>query len=132
MRGLESANKRGYSMRAMKLKRLSIALLSGALALAAGAAPLRALPPKAKACCGPSCPEPKPKAPPTCCEISPAQAPASAVAAPAPLLLIVAHIAPEPVVSDTRATFVLSAGSDRAPPQRHRLASSGLSPPSLS
>lgn len=115
----------------MNLKRLSAVLLSATFALVAGARPLAALPPKKMACCGPSCPEPKPKAPPVCCEISPAQAQTGAVAVPAPLLVVIAVLAPEPIRADSQTASVLSSGSDRSPPQRHRLAASGLSPPCL-
>lgn len=115
----------------MNLKRQSAALLSAAFALVMIAQPLAALPPKAKACCGPSCPEPQPKKAPLCCQISPAQATATAIAAPAPILLVVATVASAAPLPDTGGVFVLSSGSDRSPPQRHRLAPSGLSPPSL-
>lgn len=118
-------------MRVMSLKRLSAVLLSATFALMVGARPLAAQPPKKMACCGPSCPEPEPKAPPVCCEIAPARAHTGAVAVPAPLLVVIAGVVPEPILADSRAASVLSPGSDRAPPQRHRLASSGLSPPSL-
>ena len=115
----------------MNLKRLSAALLSAAFALVMVAQPLAALPPKAKACCGPSCPEPQPKKAPACCTISPAQAPAAAVAAPAPVLVVVATVASIAPLPDAGGALVVSSGSDRSPPQRHRLAPSGLSPPSL-
>lgn len=108
-----------------------MALLSAAFALVVAAQPLVAQPPKPKACCGPSCPAPQPKQAPACCQIAPAQAPSTAVAAPAPLFIVVAHVAPQPVLAADQAGVVLSAGSDRSPPQRPRLAHSGLSPPSL-
>lgn len=105
--------------------------MSATFALLVGARPFVAQPPKKMACCGPSCPEPEPKAPPVCCEIAPAQAQTGAVALPAPLLVVIADVAPEPILADSQPASVLSSGSDRSPPQRHRLASSGLSPPSL-
>jgi hypothetical protein len=115
----------------MNLKRLSAALLSAAFALVAAAQPPAARPPKPKACCGPSCPESRPKKAPACCQLAPAQAPSAAIAAPAPLFVVVARVAPRPVLSDEQAGVVLSSGSDRSPPQRPRLAHSGLSPPRL-
>lgn len=115
----------------MKLKGLSAILLGAIFALTAAVAPLSAQPPKPKACCGPSCPPPPSKKAPSCCHISPAQAPTAVTVAPAPLLLIAAAVALGPVLPDQTTAFLISCGSDRSPPQWHRLASSGLSPPSL-
>ena len=128
--GLEFLTERGYSQ-VMSPKRLTAAMLSAIFALVVAAQPLRAQPPKQKACCGPSCPDTQPKKAPACCEIVPAQAPVAAVAAPVPPLVVIAMLPCALLIPFTQGAAVLSVGSDRSPPQRQRLAPSGLSPPSL-
>lgn len=115
----------------MSLKSLSAALLGAAFAFVMVAQPLYAQPPRPKACCGPSCPEPSSKKAPVCCQIAPAQAPAAAVAAPAPRMVVVVDVSSAPILADSQAASVLSSGSDRSPPRRRARVFSGLSPPRL-
>lgn len=120
----------GVKVRAMKLKKRATVLLSAAFAFLVAAQPFFAKAPKLKECCGPSCPQPEERQAPACCKMLPASSPDS-VAAAAQLQSVAATHAATPALSDTRRTFVLSSAAARPPSQRHRLASSGLSPPSL-
>lgn len=115
----------------MTFKSLAGLLLGVTFTFTVAAAPLCALPPKPKACCGATCPKPQPKRAAACCHFTQAQLPAFAAAAPAPHLVVVADLSSAPVPSIAVKTFVLSAGSDRSPPQPDQLTRSGLSPPSL-
>lgn len=120
----------GGKVRAMKLKRRATVLLSAAFAFLVAAQPIFARPPKRMDCCGPSCPQPKERQSPACCKMLPAHSSDTVAATAQPLDAAAADVA-RPALADTRRTFVLSSASDRPPSQRHRLASSGLSPPRL-
>jgi hypothetical protein len=114
----------------MKLKKRATVLLSAAFAFLVATQPIFSRPSRLKDCCGPSCPQPEKRQAPACCKMLPASSQDS-VAATAQPIFVAAADAASPALADTRRVVVLSSAVDRPPSQRHRLASSGLSPPRL-